>query len=471
MKWNVEWNDIHNIAGILRFSKKISKCQMKLTYIKLEAEKELRFGSELGDVFLLEYARIAHGISEYSLDLLESDCRYIERIIKMGMEWEEDIWRDLYEMLINERKNVLYTPLGDKFIAIFRDKLKLEENENFQELQHDFRQMETIYRHVDFENDEISKKTIKLLAKNESGIFHTKLGFFFINQMKRDMHAEESSDKIQRIGLKILIYVLLIACISLGSIGIYIKIHEENKLQKLQQEKAEIINNQFAQNDESILYVDKEPLEEQAQQSPETSKNAEEESQTILSQYRKIAEQYPDFWGWIKISNTKIDYPIMQSKKKDFYLTHDYEGEESREGAVFVDSKTGNVPLDNYVVIYAHNMKNGNMFGELGSYKDKTYLQNHNTIELDTAYQTGEYEVIAVLTTHILNQEEKGFRYYRQSGYKNKEEFEKIKKFIKDNQLFEPEAEIAYGNQLVLLSTCEYSQENGRLVVVTRRKE
>lgn len=461
MKWNVEWNDIHNIAAILRLSEKMSENQMKLTYEKLEAEKELRFGSGLGDSFLLEYARIAYGVSEYSLNLLENDCRYIERIIRMGMEWEEDIWRDLYEMLINEKNNVLHTPLGDKFIAIFHDKLKLEENENFQELQHDFRQMETIYKHVNFENVENSRKTVKLLAKNESGIFHTKLGFFFMNQMKQDLHAEETTEKIQRIGLKILIYILFIACISLGSIGIYIKIHEENKLQKLQQEKVEIKNNKFTQTEQ---------LEEQTQQSSETSQSTEE-SPAILPQYKKIAEQYPDFWGWIKISDTKIDYPIMQSKKKDFYLTHDYEGEESREGAVFVDSKTGNVPLDNYVVIYAHNMKNGNMFGELGSYKDKTYLQNHNTIELDTAYQTGEYEVIAVLTTHILNQEEKGFRYYRQSGYKNKEEFEKIKKFIKDNQLFEPEAEIAYGDQLVLLSTCEYSKENGRLVVVTRRKE
>lgn len=457
MKWNVEWNDIHNIAGILKISKKMSKKQMELVYKKLNAEKKLRFGSELGDVFLLEYARIMQGISEYSLDLLEKDCKYIERTLKVGTEWDGDIWRDIYEMLISQKNSVLYTSLGEKFIVIFRDKLRLEENGDFRELQHDFRQIESIYKHVDFENEEKSKKAVKLLAKNEGGLFRTKTGFFFMHQMKMNMHAEESSEKLQRIGLKILIYILLAACISFGSIGIYIKVHSEDKLQKLQQEKI-------------ASDIETEQTTENIQQETDASGYTEKaENQTILSQYKSIAEEYPDFWGWIKIPGTKIDYPIMKSENKDFYLRHDYEGEKSREGAVFVDSETENAPLDNYVVVYGHNMKNGNMFGELSNYKDETYLKEHNTVYLDTAYQAGEYEVIAVLITHILKRSENDFRYYRQFDYQDEEDFNEIKNFIKENQIFETGADIMYGDQLVLLSTCEYSQENGRFVVVTRR--
>lgn len=486
MRWNIEWNDIHTICGILKISKKMSKSQMRTVYSKLDAEKELRFGSGLGEVFLLEYARIVHGISDYNLDLLEKDARYIERTIQVGMEWEDDIWRDLYELLVNKKNHVLHTSLGETFIEIFHDKLILEENQDYQELQHDFRQIEKIYKRVDFENAEKSKKTVRLLAKNESGIFHTKIGFFFMHQMKKELDAEESSEKIQRIGLKLLIYILLIGCISFGSIGIYVKIHSGNKLRDLQEKKSEFESDasspSMLDDDDGWLNIEagnqvsgtEQGLEVQMEDGKDRrsklAKEKQEKSRSILPQYKKIAEEYPDFWGWIKIPDTKIDYPIMQSKKKDFYLTHDYEGEESREGAVFVDIKSNNAPLDNYVVVYGHNMKNGNMFGELDRYEDETFFQKHNTIYLDTSYEKGEYEVLTVLKTHILNQEDEGFRYYQQFGYEDKMELGQIKDFVKNNQLFEQKSAIKYGDELLLLSTCEYSQENGRFVVVARRK-
>lgn len=488
MRWNIEWNDIHTICGILKISKKMSKSQMRTVYSKLDAEKELRFGSGLGDVFLLEYARIVHGISDYNLDLLEKDARYIERTIQVGMEWEDDIWRDLYELLVNKKNHVLHTSLGETFIEIFHDKLILEENQDYQELQHDFRQIEKIYKRVDFENAEKSKKTVRLLAKNESGIFHTKIGFFFMHQMKKELDAEESSEKIQRIGLKLLIYLLLIGCISFGSIGIYVKIHSGNKLRDLQEKKSEYESNEASLRaidvSDGRLNIETELVERTLEQTTEGFQQAEDSNgsnfpkdkqtewtnRSILPQYKKIAEEYPDFWGWITIPDTKIDYPIMQSKKKDFYLTHDYEGEESREGAVFVDIKSNNAPLDNYVVVYGHNMKNGNMFGELDRYEDETFFQKHNTIYLDTSYEKGEYEVLTVLKTHILNQEDEGFRYYQQFGYEDKMELGQIKDFVKSNQIFKQKSAIKYGDELLLLSTCEYSQENGRLVVVARRK-
>ena len=114
-------------------------------------------------------------------------------------------------------------------------------------------------------------------------------------------------------------------------------------------------------------------------------------------------------------------------------------------------------------------MKNGHIFGTLNMYRNVDFFQKHNEIHFDTIYETGIYEAIAVLKTRILNENEQGFRYYQFFQYNNEKEFEQCQDFIKANRLFDTESALEYGDRILMLSTCEYSQENGRLVVVARR--
>lgn len=77
----------------------------------------------------------------------------------------------------------------------------------------------------------------------------------------------------------------------------------------------------------------------------------------------------------------------------------------------------------------------------------------------------------AVLLARVLYQEETGFRYYRLFNYDTKREFQECTDFIKDNQMYDTGVDLQYGDQLLMLSTCEYSRENGRLVIVAKKKE
>lgn len=191
----------------------------------------------------------------------------------------------------------------------------------------------------------------------------------------------------------------------------------------------------------------------------------------ILQQYREMAKEYPGLFGWLQIPDTQISQPVMQPlTEPNFYLDHDFTGAESSEGALFADPKNSRWPQDDNIVIYGHNMKNGHIFGRLNQYEDAGYFEAHKEIHFDTIYETGVYEAVAVLKTRILNENEQGFRYYQFFQYENEEEFQQCADFVKNSRLFDTGKSIQYGDKILMLSTCEYSQENGRLVLVARKK-
>lgn len=191
----------------------------------------------------------------------------------------------------------------------------------------------------------------------------------------------------------------------------------------------------------------------------------------ILQQYREMAKEYPGLFGWLQIPDTQISQPVMQPlTEPNFYLDHDFTGAESSEGALFADPKNSRWPQDDNIVIYGHNMKNGHIFGRLNQYEDAGYFEAHKEIHFDTIYEAGVYEAVAVLKTRILNENEQGFRYYQFFQYENEEEFQQCADFVKNSRLFDTGKSIQYGDKILMLSTCEYSQENGRLVLVARKK-
>lgn len=45
------------------------------------------------------------------------------------------------------------------------------------------------------------------------------------------------------------------------------------------------------------------------------------EERKILSEYESLAEENPDFIGWISIEGTRIDYPVIQAIcNREYYL-------------------------------------------------------------------------------------------------------------------------------------------------------
>lgn len=128
-----------------------------------------------------------------------------------------------------------------------------------------------------------------------------------------------------------------------------------------------------------------------------------------------------------------------------------------------------NTPGDCFI-IYGHNMKDGTMFGDLDEYRSEAYYREHSALQFDSLYEEREYEIMAVFLSHVYKEGEEGFRYYDFYTAETEEAFQEFYENVMGNALYDTGVTAAYGDTFLMLSTCAYHEEDGRLVVVAKRK-
>lgn len=190
---------------------------------------------------------------------------------------------------------------------------------------------------------------------------------------------------------------------------------------------------------------------------------------TAREKYGEVYAANSDFVGWISIEGTAIDYPVMQSiDRPNFYLHRGFEREYSKHGVPYIQEDCVLGSSDN-LIIYGHHMNDGSMFADLCSYKHKAFWQTHQTIRFDTLEGLGVYEIVAVFKTVVYSRN--GFRYFDFVELDDPARFEAYIARCKALSLYDTGVKAKYGDKLITLSTCEYSHENGRMVVVARKVE
>ncbi len=189
---------------------------------------------------------------------------------------------------------------------------------------------------------------------------------------------------------------------------------------------------------------------------------------SVLEKYRVLYQENGDLVGWLSIEGTDIDYPAMQREDDEYYLHHDFYGEESRYGCLYVRGQADvDTPGTNFI-IYGHNMKDGSMFGDLDLYRKESFWQEHPRISFDTLYEERTYEIIAVFRSRVYQPEEDVFKYYQFYQADNQEEFSWFYENIKGLSLYDTGVTAAFGDTFLTLSTCAYHVEDGRFVVVAK---
>ena len=186
---------------------------------------------------------------------------------------------------------------------------------------------------------------------------------------------------------------------------------------------------------------------------------------------KSLQEQNPDIVGWLEISGTSINYPVLQGTDNEYYMTHNYKKEKSKNGSIFL-SKDYNweIPSSN-LLIYGHNMLNGTMFEELLKYSDKSFYIEHPIIKFTTSSEDMEFEIISILQTRVFYKSEKNvFRYYNFVNAENEYEYNEFIQNAKKESLYDIPTTAKYGDQLITLSTCSYHVQDGRFAVIGRKK-
>ncbi|MDR1410547.1 MAG: class B sortase [Oscillospiraceae bacterium] len=186
---------------------------------------------------------------------------------------------------------------------------------------------------------------------------------------------------------------------------------------------------------------------------------------TVNDQYGTLFEQNPDMIGWIKIDGTTIDYPVMQTPDRpDYYLKRGFDGKTSDYGVPYAAGGCSIDPQSGNITIFGHHMKSGKMFGILESYKSEAFWREHPHIQFDTRAGFGKYAVIAVFKVNPAD-----FPYHKFISAAGQAEFDGYVSHCKALSFYDTGVTAQYGDKLITLSTCEYSTQGNRLVVVAQK--
>lgn len=189
-----------------------------------------------------------------------------------------------------------------------------------------------------------------------------------------------------------------------------------------------------------------------------------------MLQLEELQKENSDIIGWIEIEDTNINYPVLQGKDNEYYMTRTYKKEYSKDGSLFLDKDYNwDIPSTN-LLIYGHNNSNGNMFEDLEKYQKEDFYKTHPTIRFTTKEEDVEYEIIAVFLSRVYYKSEKNvFRYYYFINAETEAEFNEYVENAKKASLYDTAKTAEYGDGLMTLSTCSYHTEDGRLAVVARK--
>lgn len=201
------------------------------------------------------------------------------------------------------------------------------------------------------------------------------------------------------------------------------------------------------------------------------TEDEEEIELTVLKEYETLYSKNKRLIGWLKIDDTNIDYPVMQTANNEYYLDHNYNQEYDKNGSIFMDANCDVVHRNTNLIIYGHHMKSGKMFGNLNKYSSESYCKEHSLIQFDTIYEKGTYQVMYVFRSRIYNEDEVVFKYYQFLDAVSEQEFNSNMQEMAALALYDTGVTAVYGDELLTLSTCDNSEEDGRFVVVAKRIE
>ena len=142
--------------------------------------------------------------------------------------------------------------------------------------------------------------------------------------------------------IKILLSMLLIVIMAISSIIVFKNKKEDHKEEKIIEQ---VIDTAYKKDDVE-----------------NTQMNNLQENNINMN---KLYEQNEDIVAWIKIDNSNINYPIMQTiKNPNYYLRKNFYKEYSYYGTPYL-SEQCNINSSDNLIIYGHHINGFKMFGEL----------------------------------------------------------------------------------------------------------
>lgn len=177
-----------------------------------------------------------------------------------------------------------------------------------------------------------------------------------------------------------------------------------------------------------------------------------------------------DFVGWLKTDAVyRIDFAVVQGDNS-FYMTHDFTKAENREGTAFLDETNVLWPRDDNLIIYAHNMKSGSMFGELNAFRQYDTIKANPFTTFDTIYENGTYIPFSVFVCDVSDPRADLYFNFYIRNFKTESSFNEFMSRVRSLSLVNlSNVDVGWGDQLLTLSTCYDDANKMRFIVMLRR--
>ncbi len=226
----------------------------------------------------------------------------------------------------------------------------------------------------------------------------------------------------------------------------------KNDLNKIVEntDPKEIIDKKNEDNKQEIL----ENNENNAENPPEIKLITNENLAALLVKNEEIV-------GEVKVNNTEVDYPVVQAKDNDYYLTHNINKEKNVNGWIYMDYRNNSMNLDKNTILYGHNkLYSRVMFSSLHDTLNKKWYTNpeNQIITFNTLYENMEFKIFSIYRVPKTND-------YLKVFFKDDTEFLDFTSMITKRSIYDFKVPINKDDKIITLSTCSGNYATNRLVI------
>lgn len=176
-----------------------------------------------------------------------------------------------------------------------------------------------------------------------------------------------------------------------------------------------------------------------------------------------------DYKGWLTIYGTQISEPVVQGETNETYLRTNINGEHAEAGTLFLDETT-DLTQDGNLIIYGHKMNDGTMFGTLDKFEDEEFFDNNGTVCWESEKGKEYYQIFALLVLPGYSTDPNFIDLQAWNNVLDEEQTADMLNTIADRaSIFRGVSFNLEKDKYIFLVTCDYSINNGRLVLVGRR--
>ena len=169
----------------------------------------------------------------------------------------------------------------------------------------------------------------------------------------------------------------------------------------------------------------------------------------------------PEVCAWIWCQDTVINYPVVHHSDNEYYLNYNTNGEYSANGAIFLDATNFSDFRDANNVLHGHHMGDGSMFASLDNWQAADYLEKHPVMYLNTPSCNYRIDLFAGFTTPAHS---RAYQY----EFSSLSEINAWIDWVRDESAIHPEVGLSPLDRFITLSTCAYSYDDARTVLIGR---